>query len=151
MLVLPVLAVHKRHVQEHPLESRELPVQRVLDGVLRGLERRPVGGVGAPVAAEHVAGELVEHDDERQAAPGIISPAVEAAGGRLLVEISEPVRDAGVELGIFAEPRLAELAVAGLALTAEPEIAPPRPYSARPITAISSSRRVKMRPSIRLV
>src|SRR5215211_3003662 len=121
-LILLVFAVHERHVQEHPLEGGELPVQRVLDGVLRGLERRPVGGVGAPVAAEHVAGELVEHDDERQAAPGILAPAVEAAGGRLLVEIGEPVRDPGVELGVFAEPLIAELAVAGLALTAEPEI-----------------------------
>src|SRR5215211_5569906 len=27
-LVLPVLAVHERHVQEHPLESGDLPVQR---------------------------------------------------------------------------------------------------------------------------
>src|SRR5918996_5514500 len=86
-LVLPVLAVHERHVQEHPLEGRELPVQRVLDGVPGGLERRCVGGVGASVATKHVAGELVEHDDERQAAPCVVTPAFEVAAGSLLVEI----------------------------------------------------------------
>src|ERR671910_772952 len=89
-LVLPVLAVHERHVQEHPLEGRELPVQRVLDGVPGGLERRCVGGVGASVATEHVTGELV--------------------------------RDPGVELGVFAEPLVAKLAVARLACAAEPEV-----------------------------
>src|SRR5215207_8293701 len=121
-LVLPVLAVHERHVQEHPLEGGEFPVQRVLDGVPGGLERRSVGGVGASVAAEHVAGELVEHDDERQAAPRIIAPAVEVAGGGLLVETGELVRDPSVELGIFTEPLVAELAVAGLAFAPEPEV-----------------------------
>src|SRR5829696_8437979 len=121
-LVLPVLAVHERHVQEHPLEGRELPVQRVLDGVPGGLERRCVGGVGASVATEHVAGELVEHDYERQAAPRIVAPAVEVTGGGLLVETGELVRDPGVELGIFTEPLVAELAVAGLAFAPEPEV-----------------------------
>ncbi len=102
--------------------SRELPVQRVLDGVPGGLERHPVGGVGASVAAEHVAGELVEHDDERQAVPGVVAPAVEVASSRLLVEISEPLRDPGVELRVFAEPFVAELAVARLVFTPEPEV-----------------------------
>src|SRR5215212_7023364 len=121
-LVLPVLAVHKRHVQEHPLEGGELSVQRVLDGVPGGLQRCSVGGVGASVPAEHVAGELVEHDDERQAAPRIVAPAVEVAGGGLLVETGESVCDTGVELRVFTEPLFAELAVAGLALAAEPEV-----------------------------
>src|SRR5918998_4355740 len=102
-LVLPVLAVHERHVQEHPLEGRELPVQRVLDGVPGGLERRSVGGVGASVAAEHVAGELVEHDDERQAAPRIVAPAVEVSCCGLLVQTGELVRDPGVELWVFTK------------------------------------------------
>src|SRR5918993_269589 len=121
-LILPVLAVHERHVQEHPLEGRELPVERVLDGVPGGLERRSVGGVGASVAAEHVAGELIEHDDERQAAPRIVAPAVEVAGCGLLVETGELVCDPGIELGVFTEPLVAELAIAGLAFAAEPEI-----------------------------
>ena len=94
----------------------------MLDGVPGGLERRPVGGVGASVATEHVAGELVEHDDERQAAPCIVAPAVEVARGGLLVETGEPVRNPGVEVGVFAEPLVAELAVAGLAFAAEPEV-----------------------------
>src|SRR5215210_2044537 len=76
-LILPVFAVHERHVQEHPLEGGELPVERVLDGVPGSLERRSVSGVGASVAAEHVAGKLVEHDDERQAASRLVAPAVE--------------------------------------------------------------------------
>src|ERR671910_1270869 len=121
-LVLPVLAVHERHVQEHSLEGRKLPVQRVLDGVPGGLERRSVGGVGASVATEHVAGELVEHDDQRQAAPCIVAPAVEVAGCGLLVETGELVCDPGIELGVFTEPLVAELAIAGLAFAAEPEI-----------------------------
>src|SRR5215217_4546588 len=121
-LILPILAVHEGHVQEHPLESGDLPVQRVLDGVPGELERRSVGGVGPSVATEHVAGELVEHDDERQAAPRIVSPAVEVAGCGLLVETPELVRDPGVELRVFTEPLVAELAVAGFAFAAEPEI-----------------------------
>src|SRR5918999_4450183 len=121
-LVFPVLAVHERHVQEHPLEGRELPVQCVLVGVPGGLERPCVGGVGASVATEHVAGELVEHDYERQAAPCIVAPAVEVAGCGLLVETGELVRDPGVELGVFAEPLVAKLAVTRLACPAEPEV-----------------------------
>src|SRR5918994_2285385 len=121
-LILSILAVHERHIQEHPLESGDLPVQRVLDGVPGGLERRPVGGVDASVATEHVAGELVEHDNERQAAPRIVAPAVEVACGGLLVETGEPICDPGVELGVFAEPLLAELAVARLTFAAEPEV-----------------------------
>src|SRR5215213_3018455 len=99
-----------------------LPVQSVLDGVPGGLERCSVGGVGASVATEHVAGELVEHDDERQAAPCIVAPAVEVTGCGLLVETGELVRDPGVELGVFVEPLVAELAVARLAFAAEPEV-----------------------------
>src|ERR687893_2017609 len=121
-LVFPVLAVHERHVQEHPLEGGDLPIQRVLDGGPGALERRPVGCVGASVATEHVAGELVEHDDKRQAAPRIVAPAIEVACGGLLVETGESVRDPGVELGVFAEPLLAELAVGRLAFAAEPEV-----------------------------
>ena len=81
-----------------------------------------MNGVGASVPAEHVAGELVEHDDERQAAPRIVAPAVEVAGCGLLVETGELVRDPGVELGVFTEPLVAELAVAWLAFAAKPEV-----------------------------
>src|ERR687889_693914 len=124
-------------LQELGLLGRSLPAQdlvpvreppeplddvSVRDGVPGGCERRLVCGVGASVATEHVAGELVEHDDECQAAPCIVAPAVEVAGCGLLVETGELVRDPGVELGVFAEPLVAKLAVARLACAAEPEV-----------------------------
>ena len=103
------------------LELMRLNTAPALD--VRGpFERRSVCGVGASVATEHVAGELVEHNDQRQAAPCIVAPAVEVAGCGLLVETGELVCDPGVELWVFTEPLVAELAVAGLAFAAEPEV-----------------------------
>jgi hypothetical protein len=84
-------------------------------------KRLLVGGVGPGVAAEHVAGELVEHDDERQAALRLLAPGVQLSRRRPLVEVAEAVRHLAVEGLVLLEPLVSELAVAGLALPAEPE------------------------------
>src|SRR3712207_4621059 len=102
---------------------------------------------------------LVKQDHQRQAAARLLLPRVQLACGCLLVKGLEAGADLLVELRVFLEPGLAELAVAGLALAPEPEVedllCPHRgivvSHSARPITATSSPWRVKVLPSRRVL
>ncbi len=75
-----------------------------------------------PVPPEHVAGELVEQDHQRQGAWCVVPPAVKAARSGLLVEVPEPVADLPIERLVLLEPGVAELAVAGFSLATEPEL-----------------------------
>ena len=76
--------------------------------------RERVGREGAGAAAEHVARELVEHDDQREAAPRRLQPVGQAAGGGAPVQGQKPREDFRVESLVFGEPVLA--------LALEPEL-----------------------------
>jgi hypothetical protein len=62
------------------------------------------------VAAEDVAGELVEQDDQRQAVQGRLFPVAQAAGHGLPHHGgAEACADVGIEFGAAAEPAFAEV------------------------------------------
>src|SRR5256714_3734624 len=65
-LVWQMLRVHERHVQEFEQHGIDPRVGAAVDGAARHLARHRVARKGEGVAAEHVAGKLVEHDGERQ-------------------------------------------------------------------------------------
>ena len=75
----------ERQVEELPLGQRHLPVEAARERALGDRAGQRIGGEGARIAAEHVARELVEHDDERERALGGLLPVGKLAGGGRLV------------------------------------------------------------------
>src|SRR5436190_2241694 len=67
-------------------------------------ERMSVLGEGAGVAAEEVARELVEDDDEGEHRQGRGPPGLEAAARGFGVQRAETLADLGVECRVLAEP-----------------------------------------------
>src|SRR5262245_35395008 len=65
-LIGEIFRVLERQVEELALGMRDLPVEPAPDGAIGDGAGNPVGFISAPVAAEHVARELVEHDEERE-------------------------------------------------------------------------------------
>jgi hypothetical protein len=61
--------VLQRHVEEQPLERRQRRIRRQLHSRESERERLPIRGEGAMRAAEGMAGELIEQQDEREAPP----------------------------------------------------------------------------------
>src|SRR5712692_3203949 len=67
-LVRKILRMHERQIEKLALGMRELPVEASGDRTIRDGTGERVSPVGAGVAAEHIARELVEHDGERECA-----------------------------------------------------------------------------------
>ncbi len=68
VLVGDRLRMHQRHIDELPQLHVHALVDAMLDRSLCGCKRKRVGCKGARIVAEHVAGELIEHDDEAERA-----------------------------------------------------------------------------------
>src|SRR5437660_12643100 len=68
LLVRQVLGMHERQIEELPFRHRTLPVEAARDGAVGNRTRKRVGGKSARLAAEHVARELVEYDDQGKCA-----------------------------------------------------------------------------------
>ena len=67
-LVGELLRMHERHVEEIP-QAGSIRASAPRSMARRGdLARERIAGIGPDIAAKHVAGKLVEHDDERQRA-----------------------------------------------------------------------------------
>jgi hypothetical protein len=117
------LAVHERHVEEGALVVSQLAIDAERDALGRDLGGPRVAVVRAPGAAEHVARELVEHDDERQPPARRGQPGVALAGGHRLVQGVEAIADELIELGILAPPARLRLGAGESILVqlAEPE------------------------------
>ena len=62
-LIGEIFRVLEWQIEELALDMRDLSVEPASDGAIGDGAGNPIGLVGAPVAAEHVARELVEHDD----------------------------------------------------------------------------------------
>jgi hypothetical protein len=91
-------------IEELALDMRDLSVEPATDGAIGDGAGNTVGLVGAPVAAEHVARELVEHDDERERTLRRLLPGRELAVAAGLPEARKARRDLGVEGRVFLEP-----------------------------------------------
>ena len=118
LLVGERFAVLERQVDELFLDGQQATVEALRHRMLRGRERERVCGERARRAAEHVARELVEHDDPREAvARPYDSQSLRRAS--CFVERQETAANLGVERGILLEPALVRLAALGA--IAEPE------------------------------
>src|SRR5262249_29385037 len=84
LLVGNLFGMLQRQIEESALRHREALVEAARDRAPRNLSRERIGREGARAAAEHVAGKLVEHDDEGERALRGLVPG-EPAGGRRLV------------------------------------------------------------------
>src|SRR5262249_48595978 len=67
-LIPGLLAMLQRQVEEEAAIEWRAPVEAALDGGVGGSARPTIAGVGAQRAAMDVAGELVEHQHQRQRA-----------------------------------------------------------------------------------
>src|SRR5579862_724177 len=119
-LVVEVLAVLERHVEEHSLARHELRLVAPRDRLAATLARVGILRERARIVAEEVSRELVEDDHEGQHRGRVASPGFDLAARGLGVQLAESVADLRVELFILAEPLRARRA-AGF-LRAEPEI-----------------------------
>src|ERR1700750_312745 len=96
-LIGDVFRVLERQIKELALGMGDLSVEPASDGAIGAGAGNPVGLVGAPVAAEHIARELVEHDNERERALRRRLPGRELAVAAGLPEAGKARRDLGVE------------------------------------------------------
>ena len=108
LLHLATLGVLQRHVEEDPLHRIERGICPRLHARERERERLLVEIEGACAAPEHVARKLVEDDDQTQAPPRTVGPALELSGCGTLEELAEARADLLVALGGEPEVVLAE-------------------------------------------
>src|SRR5262249_53106490 len=96
----------ERHVEEALLGRLVGFVESVRDRVLRNSERLFVRGEGALAAAEQVARELVEEDEERIGALRRVLPIGQFPGGGGFMGRQEALPDLGVQGVVLGEPFL---------------------------------------------
>jgi len=105
-----------------PLVAQERPVERALERAPRHRERPGIARECARGAAEHVARELVEDDDQRERGERRRPPSIELALLRLLPQRKKAPADLGAEGRRLPEPRLAHESALRRIRGAEPEI-----------------------------
>ena len=97
--------MHEGHVDKASARRRNGLVKPAFDSRLDDAERQVVGGEGAVGAAEHVAGKLVEDDDQGQAPVGRLPPIGQTTRRRALVFGGEAFADGRVEGVVLLEPQ----------------------------------------------
>src|SRR5262249_43872629 len=103
-LIGEVFRVLERQIEELAFGVRDLPVEPALDSAIGDGAGNPIGLVGARGAAEHIARELVEHDDERERTLRRLLPRRELAVAAGLPEARKARRDLGVEGRVLLKP-----------------------------------------------
>ena len=94
----------ERQVEELPVGQRHYLVEATLKRALGDRAGLRIGGVGARVAAEHVARELIEHDRQRQRAVGGLLPVGKHSRRGCVIGFQEARADIVVERSVFLEP-----------------------------------------------
>src|SRR5882762_8689629 len=64
LLVGQAFGVFERQIEEQPLGRRDLLIEPARDRALGHATRKRIGREGIGLAAEHVAGKLIEYEDE---------------------------------------------------------------------------------------
>jgi hypothetical protein len=95
--------VHEWQEEELALVRRQVLIVAALERAVRRGARERIGGETFRLAAKHVAGKLIEQDDEREGILGGRLPG-KLAGDRGLVGRQEPGADLGVERLVLGEP-----------------------------------------------
>jgi hypothetical protein len=83
-----------------------LPIEPAVDRAAGGGAGERIGGKRSGAAAEHVARELVEHDDVSQRTGRLVLPVAEQSFDRGGMKVLEFIADFGVDGGILHEPSL---------------------------------------------
>src|SRR5262249_5509943 len=87
-----------------PLRMWRLQVETALDGAIGHRAGELVRRVATPVTAEHIAGELVEYDDERERTLRGVFPSRQLAFAGGVPEGRKASCDLGVEQRVLLEP-----------------------------------------------
>ena len=107
VLVVEILAVLERHVEEAALLRLELLVEaRGRPRALAIAERQMIGRELLGVAAEHVARELVEQDHAGERGQRVVEEGIDRELALLGPQLEEVLLDPLVELGPAAPPLL---------------------------------------------
>src|SRR5258708_25704129 len=105
-LIGEIFRVLEWQIEELALVMRDVAVEPASDGAIGDGAGSTVGLVGAPVAAERVARELVEHDDERERTLRRLLPGRELAVAPALPEPRNTRRDLGLAGRLLLAPRV---------------------------------------------
>jgi hypothetical protein len=103
-LVGDVLGMLERKIEERLLGRRKILIESARKRARRHRPRKRIGRIGAGIAAEHVARELVEHDQQRQRVLGRSFPRRQAAVGAGLIGGEKAPPDLVIERRILLEP-----------------------------------------------
>jgi len=106
LLVGQHLGVHEGQVEEDLEIRSDALVEPGLQGLAGEEEGERIGRVHVACAAEAVARELVEHDEERQHVPRRQRPGIELAPRRGKMRVEEQAAETVVEGGVLLEPFL---------------------------------------------
>jgi hypothetical protein len=104
LLIGPILRVHERQIEELTLRPGDLLIEAARKRTIGRAPGRRVGRIGARLAAEHIARELIEHDDERERALRRLLPWREPTFGGSAPEAGKARGDLGIEGRVFLEP-----------------------------------------------
>src|SRR5690349_2875261 len=103
-LVGGVFRVLERQVKEAAHLGGNLGVKAADDPAGSDGTRQSIGSKSARLAAKHIAGELVEQNQQRQGAFGALFPVGKLSGRRSFVSVKKPQPDAVIEAGVLVEP-----------------------------------------------
>lgn len=117
-LVRERLAVLEGQIEEDALDGQATLVVAALDGQARRLQRERIGGKRTRLAAKHLPGELVEHDDAGEATLRIVEPI--GIAGESFIQWKEALCDLAIKGPVFLEPALVTFAM--VRTDAKPEL-----------------------------
>src|SRR6516162_11310474 len=101
-----MLRMHEGQIEELAQIVRDAQIGASGDGAVGDVARHRIAGIALWVAAEHVAGKLVEHDGKRQRATIALLPCLKLSGRRIAPEVEITVADLRVEGIVAAVPTI---------------------------------------------
>src|SRR5262249_54880985 len=105
-LVCQILGMREREIVEIANARRRFEIVAAGERVLGNTACRRIGGKRLAGAAEHVAGKLIEQNDQRERALLVVFPSGEFALARIAPDLLKPRFDFGVEGGGGDKPAL---------------------------------------------
>src|SRR3984893_16753424 len=104
LLVGQIFRMHERQIEKFALRMRDFPIKAASERALGHGARHGVAVVAAPLPAEHVARELIEHDNERQCRFRRFFPGPELAACGSFPDRKKARRDFLIERRVLLEP-----------------------------------------------
>lgn len=101
------LGMFEGQIEERPLVEFQFLILTHLDAVTCGAQCQGIGCECTPRTSMDLSGELVRHDNEREAAARIGKPRRQMSGRSFGEQVTEAVGDVLIECGVSGEPTLA--------------------------------------------